>query len=210
VWIDPKDIKLHTTSYQNVGGLYDAVVKLPPKAYSQRVGNKILKMESFIKPTLKKVKKIEETSWHKLIENYSKASSYEASYWYKKLSYELTTTGVARHKNIIMKSDYDIAQFFESYVNGLFSSIARQGIIHNSQIFTECGVIIDHDGSFVKASHGNHRFAIARIAGNRKVPCIVEGISEHFVAHMPFWKLKKRNQEAISIASYIVKGNREQ
>jgi hypothetical protein len=54
VWIDPKDIKLHTTSYQNVGGLYDAVVKLPPKAYSQRVGNKILKWRVLSNLPLKK------------------------------------------------------------------------------------------------------------------------------------------------------------
>lgn len=203
VQLNPQEVTRHTTTYQNVGRLYEFISELSPKFLTEKIAYRILKMEPFIKPPLKRILDIEEANWHKLILNYTEHTEYEQTIWYSQLMDALLKNGVVEHKGITMISEHQVHHFFQNYVDKLIESIKANGIICSKDYPAECGVIIDEDGSFVKSSHGNHRFAIARIHGLKKVPCVVEGISHSFVSHVPHWQIVKRKNEALRLARQI-------
>lgn len=97
------------------------------------------------------------------------------SLWFAQLSEALRDHGMARHKDIVMRSEAEIMDFLKNYVGGLFDSMEREGYIPGRAADTGTA-IIGPDGRIVKAAAGSHRFAAARLLGVAPIPLLILGV----------------------------------
>ncbi|MBF9059084.1 hypothetical protein HKCCSP123_07805 [Rhodobacterales bacterium HKCCSP123] len=101
----------------------------------------------------------------------------EETLWFRQLVADLESNGIARHKKILMRNRAEISGFLETYAAPLVESLKSEGFSTDKGDY-EASAIIDADGRLVKASSGNHRFAIAHVLDLPVFPLRVAAVHE--------------------------------
>lgn len=100
-----------------------------------------------------------------------------ASAWYAELMADLARDGVARHKEIALRTEQDVLDFLHGYVGRLVTSLATEGFQPEHGGY-ESTAMIDADGRLCKAGSGNHRFKFAKALGVAPFPLRVVAAHE--------------------------------
>ncbi len=185
LWIRPALIDHHFGTKWPVGKARIAQLNrwLPkPIVNAMRPGLK--KREPFIIPAAHFAKRtpITQEARYKLLKDFiSKGDAIHDTQWHAKLTEELHTQGVARHKDIAMRSTAEIEAFLREYVGGLVTSLRTTGFSRDVSSF-ESMVVVNADGTLSKTGSGNHRFAIAHILQLERYPVVLAG------AHEDWWR----------------------
>lgn len=122
--------------------------------------------------TLKKFEKVRDLIIHK--EDYTK------SMWFQELNHKLREGGMAKHKDITIRSVDELNRFFEDYVLKLVISMENSG--YDFSIDQDIpNIMIGRNGEIHKSNAGDHRFFIAKIVGAPLMPFTIKGVHKSFM-----------------------------
>jgi len=195
--VNPKKVEFITTTYQYSGPITNKLYSLPKIIQGRATGylaSKILLMEPFFFGNFK-IKPIcidNEERFILIKELLDQVDNYKDSIWYKRLAEKVYTEGFVFHKGIKITNLSELDTFFKGTLK-MSNEISKKGFNVNNHLI-ESGVIIDHDFNIIKASHGNHRFFIAKLLNVVSYPCLIEKI--HRKIYLNY--IKERNLRAIS------------
>ena len=111
-----------------------------------------------------------------------------ASLWFRELSDDLASTGIASYKRRRLRSEAEIIAFLDSYMLGMIDSYML-GMIESfrttgfdvSKSGFEPTAVIDAEGNLMKTGSGNHRFCIAVLLDLPRFPLLIVGAHEDWV-----------------------------
>jgi hypothetical protein len=111
-------------------------------------------------------------------------NNFRNSTWYQYKIKDLSERGFAIHKNIIMKNEKEIEDFFMNYILKIINSFETHGYLIDKGIGN---VTIGSDGIIHKSNAGDHRFFMAKKLNLRRMPVKVKAVHEDWfmnqVAH---------------------------
>jgi len=176
---NPQSINKVTTSFQKTGEIAKSIYSMPKFFQGRLTGflaSRILLSEPFFfKRYATTPTSIDNEKRFIFVSNLmDNKDRYKNSLWYKHLSKKILTKGVALHKNITLSSLSDLDSFFV-YILSMAHDIQNKGYDVRSHK-VESGILIDDNFNIIKASHGNHRFFIAKSLGVKKFPFVIEGV----------------------------------
>ncbi|MHA6324672.1 hypothetical protein [Roseivivax sp. CAU 1753] len=178
VWIDPRKVLYH-------GGTKWPVAKLRirqasrflPKAVVSLAHPALKEREPFFIPgdLFGRTTTLEANSkYNKVADFIAHRDTVDDSIWFRQLMDELRTRGVAVHKDIRMRSEAEVRDFFRDYVGGLADSLVAEGFSDEKSSY-ESTAVINRDGALVKTGSGNHRFNMCRVLGVTPFPLKIVG-----------------------------------
>ncbi len=141
---------------------------------------RILNYRGFIlnNDDVRKIYDFKKSNTCKKIKNYIENSKHpKRSRWYQELTEQLIESGSAHYKNQHFSSQTEIDEFFNVYVNSLYSSMLTTGYnVALQKEYPKC--FIDGDGKIIKCQHGNHRFVFAKLLGVSSFPLQIIAVHE--------------------------------
>ncbi|WP_420862094.1 hypothetical protein [Algirhabdus cladophorae] len=187
IWIDPARVTHHASSKWPVTNHRIARAQtLLPKFVVNMLRPTLRKYEPLLTP--RKLFDVsgpikEAPKFQRVADFVAHKETPEKSIWYQNLAAQLAKTGIAKHKDIEMRSSSEIDTFFETYVEPLIKDLAKNGYVPDHTGF-ESTAVIAQDGTLIKSGSGNHRFYICKILGIRRFPLRIVGMHEdYFKAH---------------------------
>ncbi|WP_417741213.1 hypothetical protein [Salipiger sp.] len=103
-----------------------------------------------------------------------------SSLWFRELSDDLASTGIASYKRRRLRSEAEIIAFLDSYMLGMIESFRTTGFDVSKSGF-EPTAVIDAEGNLMKTGSGNHRFCIAVLLDLPRFPLLIVGAHEDWV-----------------------------
>lgn len=102
-----------------------------------------------------------------------------ASQWCQDLLESLKKTGVASHKNIQMRSEAEVLEFFDNYVGALVNSLQTEGYVDPDGGY-ESTAVINQNGMITKTGSGNHRFCMSAVLELDRFPLRIVAMHENW------------------------------
>lgn len=206
--VRPRDINFHSqTSYQYTANIYEFIEgnRLLPGFVRRRLGHQVLKVEPFVKNRLtREAVNIDSMPTYRKMENFLGCSSVQDSHWYLELVRNLEFRGIARHKNLILRTRGEILRFLKQYKSDVVESIGDRGFVLQAGEPLEPSAVIAEDGSVLKGSKGNHRFAVARLLNVERFPLKIVGVHRIYLDNLGIDIAEK---DAISRLLISLRGN---
>lgn len=124
-----------------------------------------------------------ESDWVKNIKTISPDyNSYKLSSWYQLILKQINEKGFYKHKDIILKTRFEIDNFFENYLGGIIISLKKNGFIIDDKNSNDIPkILIGRNGELIKSGNGCHRLAIIQEFELKcKFPTQIIGIHKKF------------------------------
>jgi hypothetical protein len=178
--LNPDHVSQHAvTSYQITNTIYKTIQhnRALPNLVKARLAHQAFKFEPFIKSqfTISPIDIWQMPTYVK-VANFIDTKKIQDTKWYKNLRDELSVLGVARHKNIRLHTNTEIKDFLQYYRREVVDSLRIKGFKNDIKMMDMPTVLLSENGSIIKGSKGNHRFAIAKIVGLDHFPVVICGI----------------------------------
>lgn len=175
LWINPAKVTYFCGSQKP----YNHIFKDSPTIFRRFMN--IFEKKSFGGDWDKNAINIEKHGTYIVLEDYIKFDGdYVHTRFYQNLCKKLHTKGFAKHKNVIMKNEKDMAEFFEKYLNPMLFSMRASGYVVRPGDDLG-GAAIDREGRIHKATAGCHRFIMARLLGVPSVPVRITFVHDEWL-----------------------------
>lgn len=187
IWVDPAAVDMTSGSKWPVGKRrLRKLSRFLPGPVVALVRPSVKRREPFVIPrdVFSPPRPIAETPrYHRVADFLRHRTNVTQSAWHRDLLADLAQEGVARHKEVEMRSPAEVDAFFEGYVLPLIESLERDG--YRAEVEAEgyaSTAVIGPAGEIIKTGSGNHRFCIAKALGLARFPLKVVGAHEDWVA----------------------------
>ncbi|WP_353472240.1 hypothetical protein PVT71_13160 [Salipiger sp. H15] len=185
IWVDPAAVDMTSGSKWPVGKRrLRKLSRFLPGPVVALVRPSVKRREPFVIPrdVFSPPRPIAETPrYHRVADFLRHRADVAQSAWHRDLLAELAQEGVARHKEVEMRSPAEVDAFFDGYVLPLIDSLERDGYRAEAEGYASTAVI-GPAGEIIKTGSGNHRFCIAKVLGLARFPLKVVGAHEDWVA----------------------------
>ncbi len=187
LWINPECIthdagsKWLVTKHLQRGA--DRLLAGSPKLRGKAV-RKLRRSDPFIIPGIcfRRLRPVEqEEKYLRMKELIEHRDDVTGTRWYRMLVRELADRGYARHKQLVLRSEGEIRDFFVSYVFPLIDSMRDSGYLMEKNSVPGSAVV-GADGELYKCGSGSHRFYAARLTGVSSFPVAVAGVHRRWFA----------------------------
>lgn len=122
--------------------------------------------------------------------------------WFEELNNKLRTDGMAKHKNITIRSAGELHSFFEDYVLKLVGSLKDNG--YDFGIDQDIpNIMIGRNGEIHKSNAGDHRFFIAKIVGVPLMPFTIKGVHQSFMTMHDIPNNKRGLEKLIQVVNNL-------
>lgn len=173
LYINPLSVDSYaSTTYQVTGRIRDLLARSAPNSLLiQKLSNKVLSLEPFLKPTfLYPTIPVKSSPRFKIVSDLlSNASNPRDSNFYIQSCLEIDKHGYSRYKSTTLKDPNEVLEFIKFY------SVKLLGPIELGEELPE--FIIDKDLRVLKASRVNHRFCARHFTEDPSpIPVKIAGI----------------------------------